>query len=65
MEMLEYLLLPQLRSETLALLEQTATGAVACQLLDALHPGSVNLSKVHAEQEMGLACLKVCGGSIG
>ena len=24
---------------------QTASGAVACQLLDALHPGSVNLSK--------------------
>ena len=24
---------------------QTATGAVACQLLDALHPGVINLSK--------------------
>eukprot|EP00884_Botryococcus_braunii_P012977 jgi/Botrbrau1/21680/Bobra.43_1s0077.1 len=30
----------------LSKIEQTATGAVACQLLDALHPGSVNLSKV-------------------
>ena len=25
---------------------QTASGAVACQLMDALHPGSVNLSRV-------------------
>ncbi|BDA48444.1 Microtubule-associated protein RP/EB family member 3 [Coccomyxa sp. Obi] len=27
-------------------IEQTSTGAVACQLLDALHPGVVNISKV-------------------
>ncbi|KAK9836297.1 hypothetical protein WJX81_003297 [Elliptochloris bilobata] len=30
----------------LSKIEQTATGAVACQLLDTLHPGIMNISKV-------------------
>jgi len=29
---------------------QTANGAVACQLVDALHPGSIPLSKVRASR---------------
>ena len=33
---------------------QTASGAVACQLLDALHPGSINLAKVGSELRGGL-----------
>lgn len=36
-------------------IEQTASGAVACQLLDMLHPGSVAFSKVRHRRALHLS----------
>eukprot|EP00639_Heterosigma_akashiwo_P006128 CAMPEP_0194579256 /NCGR_PEP_ID=MMETSP0292-20121207/13375_1 /TAXON_ID=39354 /ORGANISM="Heterosigma akashiwo, Strain CCMP2393" /LENGTH=161 /DNA_ID=CAMNT_0039432131 /DNA_START=194 /DNA_END=676 /DNA_ORIENTATION=+ len=44
-EILEWL--NECMNTNLSKIEQTATGAIACQLLDAVHPGQIPMSKVN------------------
>jgi hypothetical protein len=42
---------------------QTCNGAVACQLMDYLHPGSVNMKKVGPQQTLRQRC-KLCWATL-
>ncbi len=39
-------------------IEDTANGAASCQVMDALHPGSVNLSRVDYQAQREFECLQ-------